>query len=130
MNRVVSRAIVVAGLVVALGGAASWGQVPSSNDKSDNADNTGSGTQALVNISTQPVCCVGHLNTAFGSQALFKNTEGAYNTAVGADALYANTSTANTAIGNAALSSNTTGHDNTAVGFAALFANTKTYPRL
>jgi hypothetical protein len=41
MNKVLSSAVVVVGLVVMLGAAASWGQVPAGNDTSDADRNTG-----------------------------------------------------------------------------------------
>src|SRR5262245_7074769 len=48
MNKVLSTATVIASLVLTLGGAASWGQVPSTNDKSGSLGNTGGGTGALA----------------------------------------------------------------------------------
>src|ERR1700720_2591247 len=41
MNRNYRIAIVAVGLVLTLGGTPSWGQVPSTNDTSDNRGNTG-----------------------------------------------------------------------------------------
>ena len=63
MNRVVSSAVVVAGLVLTLGGAASWAQAPSTNDTSDLNGNTGGGTDALVGVDT-PGHSPGVFNTA------------------------------------------------------------------
>jgi len=48
MNTIVSRALVVAGSVLMLGGRASWGQPPN-NDPSDILRNTAGGTGALEN---------------------------------------------------------------------------------
>jgi hypothetical protein len=102
---------VVAGLVLTLGGTASWGQVPSTNDTSDLNGNTGSGTGALQNNTT------GGDNTAFGIQALWSNSTGFNNTASGAAALQSNTTgLANTASGVDALLLNTTGNGNIALG--------------
>jgi len=75
MNRIVHSAIVVAGLVCTLSAVASWGQVPSDNDKSDSQFNTGGGTRALANN-------FGSNNTAYGDEAL-KNARGNSNTAIG-----------------------------------------------
>src|SRR5215813_12781013 len=101
MNRVLSRAVVVAGLVVTLGGTVSWGQVPATNDKSDALKNTGGGTAAL------------------GSPML----SGTFNTAYGYAALEGNTGDNNTATGYYALADNTTGTNNTASGYWALVMN-------
>ena len=122
MNRIMSSAIVIAGLVFALGGAVSWGQVPNTNDKSEAifTFNTGGGTGALGSPLLSGVD-----NTAYGYQTLFGNTTGNYNTASGTGALYANTTgSSNTASGAFALKSNTTGSNNTACGDEALYANT------
>src|SRR5262245_1968598 len=81
MNRVLSSAIVVTGLVFMLSGAVSWGQVPNTNDTSDANQNTGGGTDALGGNAS------GIANTAYGTAALKENTA-SYNTAFGADALY------------------------------------------
>ena len=118
--------VVVFGFTLVLGGAASWGQVPSSNDTSDPSGNTGAGTSALVNVTPgSPNSYNGIYNTAFGFNALNGTTSGSLNTAVGLNALTANTiGGANTAEGAGALAANTTGGDNTAVGFEALLNNT------
>jgi trimeric autotransporter adhesin len=136
MHRVVSSTLIVAGLVLTLGGASSWGQVPSTNDTSDSFGNTGGGTSALgspalssnydtaYGFDALVKNSMGDNNTALGALALFKNTTGSNNTASGFDALGDNNGDNNTAYGYAALSSNTTGHDNTASGFQALWSNT------
>src|SRR5215471_19651963 len=116
MNRVVSRALVVAGLVLTLGGAVSWGQVPATNDTSDANRNTGGGRNTL------------YRNTTGGWDALLSHTTGIANTATGEEALFNNTSGGyNTAVGSAALNANTTGHENTALGYQALVSNTGTF---
>src|SRR5262249_57172537 len=74
MNKVLSHAAVAAGLVFMLGGAASWGQVPPTNDKSDSKDNTGGGTGALGSSGL-----TGQSNTAYGFNALTANTTGSVN---------------------------------------------------
>jgi hypothetical protein len=142
MNRVLRSAVVVAGLVFMLGGAASWGQVPSGNDTSDANRNTGGGTGALVNVTpalppspngsdntaygayTLNATTGGSNNTAVGSEALFKNKLGSFATAVGAFALFNTTNGLNTAVGYSALKSNTAGAFNTALGLNALLSNT------
>jgi hypothetical protein len=117
MNRVLSGAIVVTGLVLMLGGTASWGGPPNPT-ASDVNRNTAGGTNALLNNT-------GIDNTAFGYDALKNNASGQSNTAIGVDALLSNTEgDINTAIGFAALRSNTTGSQNTATGVGALNANT------
>ena len=88
---------------LALAGTA-FAQVPSTNDTSDNADNTGMGSGALGGPAATNG---GAFNTASGRDALLSNTSGSNNTASGA----------------AALASNTTGSDNTASGFQALLSN-------
>src|SRR5215471_14679649 len=119
MNRVLSSAVVVAGLVLTLGGATSWGQVPPTNDKSDANFNTGGGTGAL-----ESTMLSGTNNTAYGHAALVVITSGSSNTAVGDAALYNITSgSSNTAVGASALQDNGTGKFNTAVGFEALLFN-------
>src|SRR5215831_656191 len=85
MNKVLNSAVVVAGLVFMLGGAVSWGQVPSTNDTSDAKANTGSGKGTLSSNTT------GYQNTASGFRALFLNTTGHENTASGVFALNLNT---------------------------------------
>src|SRR5262245_44685843 len=120
MTRVVSSAVVITGLVLTLGGATSWGQVPSTNDTSDANNNTGGGTGALGS----PLFS-GSANTAYGAAALFSNTDASANTAYGFDALFSNTSgSSNAAVGAGALAKNSTGDDNTAVGASALQLNT------
>ncbi len=105
-----------------LAGAA-YGQLPSTNDTSDQSGNTGMGTGALVR--DVPGSPGGTQNTAAGSQALYFNTDGYQNTAVGYQALYSNTEGyVNTAIGTGALYNNTSGVDNTASGFYTLYNNT------
>src|SRR5262249_1141798 len=70
-------AAVIAGLVFTLGGAASWGQVPSTNDKSGSGANTGGGMNALGKVTpNSPTIDDGVENTAYGSQALSSNTSG------------------------------------------------------
>jgi len=118
MNRCWGNAVVLAGLILMLGGAPSWG-APPNNDVSDAAGNTAGGTGALFS-NTQ-----GFANTANGYLTLYANTTGSYNTASGAYALDANTTGSNnTAIGTLALSHNTTGGGNTAIGTFALSNNT------
>jgi Chaperone of endosialidase len=73
---------------------------------------TAVGFQALANATGN-----GALNSAFGYQALFNNTDGGGNTAIGLQALVGNTvGSGNVAIGNNALS-NSTGNNNVALGF-------------
>jgi hypothetical protein len=63
-------------------------------------------------------------NSAFGINALNKNTTGGYNTALGASAMYSNTNGKhNTAIGNYALNGNTSGLTNTAIGDSSMTTN-------
>src|SRR5262245_35755532 len=98
MNRCWGNAVVLAGLILMLGGAPSWGQAPPNKDVSFNA-NTAGGTGALQSNTT------GGFNTAFGFEALLSNTEGSANTASGALALRNNTEGSfNTAFGENALS--------------------------
>jgi len=79
MNRIWGKALVVAGLILMLGGAPSWGQVP--NDiNSDVNGNTAGGTNALGSNTT------GSNNTAFGDGALDNNTTGDGNSAYGSGA--------------------------------------------
>jgi hypothetical protein len=111
--------IIVTGLFYTLGIVSiSWSQVPDDNDQSDDGQNTGGGTGALaVNLSDS--------NTAYGFQALNKNTTGENNTAIGANALLNNTrGDFNIAIGSNALRDNTTGNSNTASGVNTLINNT------
>src|SRR5438132_7258642 len=120
-------AIVVVGLVLTLGAAASWGQNPPTNDTSDGNDNTGGGSGALVSNTT------GTFNTAYGHAALNSNGTGILNTGIGQGALQSNdTGVENTAIGAGALQANSgpstgcgpnCGINNTAIGFQALFSN-------
>ena len=78
MNKVLSSAVVVAGLVFTLGGAASWGAGPPPNPTdSDNLGNTAGGRSALANNTT------GSSNTAFGFQVLSNNTASCCNSAFG-----------------------------------------------
>src|SRR5262245_61303308 len=110
MLRIRSRALVVAALVLTLGGTSSWADPPCCN--------TAYGTGALVSDTT------GNYNSAFGYSALFSNIEGNFNTATGVNALHNNTTASyNTATGHNALSHNTTGYANTASGFKALYVN-------
>jgi trimeric autotransporter adhesin len=80
--------------------------------------NTAEGTNALFKLTN------GIYNTAIGGQALYSVTGGSNNTAVGLNALYHNNGSNNTATGFEALFSNTTGTRNTATGVNALFSNT------
>src|SRR5262245_1235480 len=113
MNRVLSSAVVVAGLVLTLGGAVSWGQVPTDNDKTDHSGNTGGGTGALGSAEL-----FGRYNTAYGYDALLNNTDGRHNTALGVAALFSNQDGHNnTASGYGALRHNASGSYNTASGF-------------
>src|SRR5437867_7901510 len=108
MNKVVSTVVGVAGLVVTLGGAVSWGDTkPTINDLSDTNGNTAGGSNALQKNTT------GSGNTAFGLNALLNNTTGLNNSAFGLHALFSTTDGgANNAIGYQALSHNSTGYDN------------------
>jgi Chaperone of endosialidase len=120
MNKVCRSAVVVAGLVFTLGGAASWGQVPATNDTSGSGGNTGGGSGALGSPNLS-----GSGNTAYGSLSLAGNTIGYRNSAFGDGALQSNnTGNNNTALGNIALVSNADGSDNTASGSQALNNNT------
>src|SRR5262244_2366429 len=85
MNRVLSSAVIVTSLIVTLGGAASWSQVPSTNDKTDsNTSNTGGGSVALLMVAPySPAPGSGSFNTAYGIFALSSNTTGSVNTASG-----------------------------------------------
>lgn len=80
--------------------------------------NTAEGSGALLRLTD------GNNNTALGSEALFSVTFGSQNTATGAQALKNNTASDNTANGFQALVSNTTGLNNTATGWRALYRNT------
>lgn len=86
MNQVLNSAVVVAGLVITLSGAVSWGQVPPTNDTSDGSStgNTGGGTDALAGAT-------GTGNTAYGWKALQTKTSGSYNTTHGWQTLFSNT---------------------------------------
>jgi hypothetical protein len=117
-----------------------FGQVPSTNDTSDAAQNTGMGNGALVSVTpgTAPSGwdntasgfnallsnTTGYLNTASGFQALYHNIGGSANTASGYEALFANNGNNNTASGYEALYNTTTGNFNTAAGVGALQNNT------
>jgi hypothetical protein len=112
--------------VLTLGAASSWGQVPATNDISDNFGNTGGGTATLVNVTPSGHgSSAGSDNTAYGDSALGSTTTGSFNTAVGSHAL-SNTTTGgdNTAVGPRTLLNNTTGTQNIAVGGGALESNT------
>src|SRR5262249_39243861 len=116
MNRAVCSVVVVA-LVLTLGGAVSWGQVPPDNDKSDANGNTGGGRNALQNNT-------GGSNTAYGASALTNGNSGFGNTATGFAALLGNTTgSRNTASGVEALESNSSGSYNTTYGAYALTSN-------
>jgi endosialidase-like protein len=80
--------------------------------------NTAEGTNALFKLTN------GIYNTALGGQALYSVTGGSYNTAAGLNALYHNNGWYNTALGFKALFHNTTGTQNTATGVNALISNT------
>lgn len=105
-----------------LSAAAAYGQVPASNDVSDDNANTGMGTDALGGPTAFNL---GFDNTAAGDAALRFNKTGNFNTAIGAAALANNTTNNNTATGYSALIFNQLGADNTAVGFEALYTNDK-----
>ncbi|HZR81810.1 MAG TPA: tail fiber domain-containing protein [Candidatus Binatia bacterium] len=103
-------------LLVAMRGPAP-AQLPAGNDTSDGQQNTGGGGHALAENG-------GGNNTAYGFDALSRNTTGANNSAVGASSLATNsTGENNTATGVNALFFNTTGNANTAHGVDALFNN-------
>jgi len=116
-------------LVLALGGASSWGAA--NTVPSDGNSNTAGGDGALVHDFMESNKC-GSGNTAFGVQALQANDAGGCNeiggnnnTAVGISALTLNkTGIENTAIGLSALALNTGGGGNTASGAYALNLNT------
>jgi Chaperone of endosialidase len=122
------RALLVAGLVLALHGAARAGGPPNPT-QSDKEGNTAGGTGVLVKNTGRdntgfgafalPANTEGESNTAIGNGALFDNIEGSYNTAVGEGALFRSTGHDNTAVGHGALGSLTAGNDNTALGAAA-----------
>jgi hypothetical protein len=139
MNRVVSSAVVVAGLVVGLGGAMSWGDPPPDIVPSDNKlANTAGGSFVLENITSGSNNTgfgyavlidneVGNNNTALGALAL-EHTTGSDNTASGAFALQGDqTGSGNTASGSSALGSNISGSNNTAIGFNALQSTNASY---
>ncbi len=134
MNRNCHRTAVATGLVLLLGGTATWGSRPLTNDTSDGF-NTGGGYRALeANTSgygntaygsdALSFNTTGFLNTAFGFVALTDNTTGSENTAIGSHALQANNADYNTATGSTALFLNSTGRNNTADGAWALLRNT------
>src|SRR5215831_88603 len=126
MNQALSRTVVVAGFIFTLNGAASWGQVPNTNDKSDSDtyNNTGGGTGALGKVTPDtPNIGDGRSNTAYGFDALLFNTSGRSNTAVGFSALRSGTGNYNTANGAEALRFNLTGNYNTAMGSSALYGD-------
>src|SRR5262245_36934571 len=137
MNKALSRAVVVAGLVLTLGAAVSWSgpPPPTNNDVSDDNGNTAGGTDALKITTGVSNTAFGHAalsgdtrgyeNTAVGDGPLLNNTEGHRNTAIGAAALGGNTTGAyNSAVGDDALVNNSTGSYNTAEGVEALSQNT------
>jgi len=64
MNTFWAKALVIAGLILIVGGAPSRG-APPNNDPSDDAGNTAGGTGALFNTT------IGSFNTADGFFALF-----------------------------------------------------------
>lgn len=110
--------LLVAGILLALGGTDSWAGTwnPTASDANNN---TAGGTDALWALPS------GTMNTGFGVQALHSDTTGFNNTATGAFALQANTiGTGNTANGAGALQFNISGHLNTAIGSITLFSNT------
>jgi hypothetical protein len=77
-------------------------------------NNVGTGSKALVNVST------GSGNTANGSMALIRDSTGSFNSALGFGALYnTGSGTSNTGVGNNAFWANRTGSYNTAVGVNA-----------
>jgi hypothetical protein len=110
-----------------------YGQVPSTNNTSDQHNNTGVGTGALSSKGVNAACPIGEpalssyqcYNTAVGYDSLGLNAIGGnYNTGVGFVVLYQNTvGYYNTSVGAGALEQNTTGSNNTAVGFGALSSN-------
>ena len=116
--------VLVAGLILMLGAAPSWGQDPSGNDISDSNDNTAGGTGAMQ-------VGGGTFNTAYGHAALNQNLNGILNSAFGQGALQANLfGIENTAVGAGALTNNigpracsNCGNNNTALGFQAMFTN-------
>lgn len=102
-----------------------YAQQPPDIVTSDGYDNTASGTSALQNLQVGGPNNEGTGNSAFGSQALSRNTTGSINTAVGVGALISNTTgTNNSALGYQALGNNVTGGNNTAIGVEALIGNT------
>ena len=116
MNRVWGKAFGIAGLILMLGGAPSWG-APPNNDTSDAAGNTAGGTGALQNNTA------GFDNTAHGFNALFSNTSGGFNTALGVDALLFNTTGLNNiAVGVGAGGSLASGSNNIYLGSSSATA--------
>ncbi len=110
-------------MALALLSVTAYGQVPTTNDTSDENANTGMGTESLGGPAA---FSQGFDNTAVGDAALRFITTGNFNTATGAAALANNTtSNDNTATGYSALIFNKIAADNTAVGFEALFTNDK-----
>ncbi|MES1216058.1 MAG: hypothetical protein ABUT20_11120, partial [Bacteroidota bacterium] len=88
------------------------------NDFSDGPANTSFGYRSL-DVNT------GWFGTAFGYQALYRNTSAWYNSAFGYHALWNNTTGFNnTAVGMETLQSNVIGNNNTATGRAALTNST------
>ncbi|MGA2189224.1 MAG: tail fiber domain-containing protein [Steroidobacteraceae bacterium] len=125
-------------MALALLAGTAFGQVPASNDTSDENGNTGMGSYSfagpaaiklgLFNTAAGQYTLYnnsGSYNTAVGQSALYSNTTGDYNTASGYQALLSNgTGSSNTASGYQALEDNTTGTNNTAFGDGALLSNT------
>jgi polyhydroxyalkanoate synthesis regulator phasin len=113
-------AVLFVALILTLGTAASWGQLPTGNDISDVNGNTGGGFVALFNVQYSS----GQHNTGYGAYALHDTLSGGANTAMGYHALSYNTSGSdNTATGSDALLSNQYGSFNTANGYMALRNN-------
>src|SRR5262249_15770278 len=119
MNTSYRMAVVVAGLVLTLNGALSWGGPPYNIIDSDTEfGNTARATYALEKIPT------GETATAFGYYPHKKTTPGAPTTALEAKAPKNNdTGGATPAVGPEALKNNPDS-DNPAVGSQALFNNT------
>ncbi len=129
MNSITRLIPLVAGLVLLMHVTPSWGQLvcasPGCNPTlSDLNHNTAGGTAALHSAFVGPLGVGAFANTAFGYDALFRNTIGIANTATGALGLFSNTGSFNTATGVEALFSNTDGGGNTASGSSALTSNT------
>ena len=116
--RIVNRSSLLLTALVAALPAISLGAPPPNVVESDADKNTAMGTSALGKLTD------GAANTAAGSEALFENTEGDANTGFGTFALYRNkVGEQNTAVGRSALQDNVASF-NTAVGARALVFNT------